>query len=230
MVGCYGSSANLANGMTYIQSTKLDFTKYGGKSRIRLHRLSATVSCDGNAVGAVPPGHVFLGTLNSPIDMTGFTTIGDIITYLKTVNQVHGRTAKRCNDNPVKLVSYPIDRLDWSQFKSFGPAPNSPVSFDDTNAPIAIVIQRQPNPSLTPGDYTINWTITIHLEWCVIFSNDPILQASHTRHPVTSESTWDRATGALQQTAGFVSSAASQVGQVVDVVERGMGIAARMGL
>lgn len=232
VIGAVGSSGSLTTALTPQVSVKLPATTYGAKCRLRLHRLSVTVACDGNTIGAVPSGHVFYGTLPNALDMTGFTDVAGIITYLETVNQVHGSTAQRCSIKPARLVSYPLDKLEWQQFSILNSTnPANPTRFDDTLAPIAIVIKRVPVPGgVLPSDGSNKWTISVHMEWGVMFSNDPILQATHRLHPSTSSGLWDQAIMAAQNTGGLIESVSRGVGQAEELVAGGLGLARRLGL
>ena len=220
-----------ANG---IASSMITTAAHGLRVRMRLNRLSVTVACNGNAIGAVPPGHVYLGTLDGPIDIANFPNFSDLVTFLEARNQLRGHTAKACADAPVRLASHPLDKLDWSQFKILNNTNPSPVTrFEDTMAPIAIVIKAQSLPSalgVTPSDYTINWTISIHAEYCVVFGNDAILQATHRTHPTVSDNVVDSVTNVLRNAGGFVASAAPVMENLENVVESGLGIARRFGL
>jgi len=224
-----GSNTTVA---TPIVSTKLPAASYGSKVRLRLHRFSVTVTCDGNAIGAVPPGHIYAGTLNGPLDIAQFTTFADIVTYLQTVNQVHGRSAKSCCDKPMRLATHPLDRLDWAQFRILNSTnPTVPTRFADTLAPVAIIIKKQSIPAgVLSGDYSVNWTITMHCEWTVIFGNDPILQATHSYHPAASESLIDGATRAAQSVGGFLQGAGGVLQGAESALEAGAAIARRAGV
>lgn len=234
IVGVRALSGALTTAMTNIFSTKLPSATYGGRVRLRLHRLSVSVACDGNAVGAVPAGHVYMGTMNSSLDATAFTNVSDVISYLQTVNQFHGSTAKRCNSKPTLLVSHPLDKLEWQQFRTLATAAQQPASgsaFEDTLAPIGIVIKRQAAPTgIIGGDYTVNWTITCHCEWAVMFSNDPILQSTHRTHPTAPDTVWDKLSAGAQSVAGVVSSVESAATSLNGLLEAGGAIAKRFGL
>lgn len=234
IVGVRALSGALTTAMTNISSTKLPVATYGGRVRVRLHRFSVSVACDGNAVGAVPAGHVYMGTMNAPLDASAFTNVGDVINYLQTVNQFHGSTAKRCNSKPPLLVSHPLDKLEWQQFRMLATASQLPAngsSFEDSLAPIGVVIKRQAGPAgIFEGDYGVSWTITCHCEWAVLFSNDPILQATHHTHPVAPDSVWDKLSSNAQSVAGVVSSVETTATGLGSIIEAGAGIAARLGL
>lgn len=233
IIGLRGLSGSATNAFTNISSTKLNTTTYGGRVRVRLHRFSVSVACDGNAVGAVPAGHVYMGTMNSPLDATAFGTIAEIVSYLQTVNQFHGSTAKRCNSKTAMLVSHPLDKMEWQAFRQLASAAQQPpngVAFEDSLAPVGVVIKRQPAPSgIIGGDYTVNWTITCHCEWAVMFSNDPILQATHRMHPTAPDTVWDKLSAGAQSVAGLIGSVEAAANGIGGLLDAGAAIARRLG-
>ncbi len=209
-VGAHGVGTALTSTWSPVVSNLLPFATYGGKVRIRLHRLSVHISCVGTGSGTVPPGSIWAGTLDAPIDLTAFTDFTAVSNFLLGRNQLHAVSAFASQHKPLVLASHPLDPLSWAQFENNG-TNNTTYRTADTMAPIAVVI---PAITSSTGSSAINWTLSVHAEWAVMFANDAVLQATHRIHPVCPEISLASATSALQNVGGWIDTAV-QGGQAV---------------
>lgn len=186
-----------------LSTNSVNFNTVG---RLRLSRLAVSISCTGTNSGTTAPdGAVYCGTLKSPLDYLAFPagtwqTIGNWLVQREEITQTSSLSLQY---NPVRMVSYPLDIVTYEEFTYIpaGGAVNPTPC--DAMAPIAIYV---------PGTIsTVNFIVTINVEWNVIYSQDPVLQSTAQRHPVASDMIWNNLIDRAQDTAGRVTSGPSEM-------------------
>lgn len=167
-------------------------------ARVRLHRIVAEVSCVGTSTAtAVPDGAFYAGVLRTPIDPFGFTSFNAMGAFVMTRQEVRARSNLSVQYHAAGFNSYMLDGVSYDQFSplSVGASINN-FTMHDSMAPIVFCWPSTISP--------VGMVVTIHLEWCVMFDQDPILQASSTAHPIAPPSYWDQATDYAKEVGGEV--------------------------
>lgn len=219
-IGVWGIGTGVpTSGENAIALTNISSTVLG---RFRLHRFAATVSCTGcNAAGVTPDGVVGLGVLRGPIDRSAFATYNALGTYLLGRQEVEQVSNYSLMVQPARVVGYALDRVSYDQFSLIGSTPNASDLMSDAMAPIAVVL---PNTVAV-----VSITVTIHSEWTVMYSSDPILQSTHTTHSHGSDTLWEEAWSGAEAVAGLVGiGAAADRGGWMPQLARGAQGAARL--
>lgn len=193
--------------------------------RLRLHRVCAEVQCLGtSAPTTVPDGQFFYGTLRTPIDPFAFASCNAIGAFLLSRLEVKGVSNMAAMYNPRRLHTHPLDQKSYDEFIQLAtPLSLNTLSTHDSVAPMVFVF-----PQTLSG---CGIMITLHVEWAVMYDNDPVLQSTATIHPTAPQTSWDYATDAVIAASGAaIATAEAGMRGAVGQARRVGGMAARAAL
>jgi len=207
-LGEYGSGATVPGVGTQIYGIQL--TNYGGKASVRINRLKVAITNTG-AGSSYPSGLVWAGALDSPLDFATFASYNNLADFLTGRTQIKDFTAFSLMDRREGFVSAPIDFIDWERYYPLNTSAGASPSTADILRPVVVIL-----PTNTVAS---TYLVTLHVEWCVLFENDGVLQSTHKLHPHVP-------TKRVQQAAAHASVASGYIGQA----EHAIGSAARVAM
>lgn len=179
-------------------------TVAGVVANASLHAVTVTIQCTSSATTA--SGICYIGALNQRINRRNFATYNALSSALQNRKELSSFSAYSLASAPAKYVSYPIDITEWSLQKPIAIDPAvSDISTSDTLAQIAIVLP------LTST--AVNYTITVHTEWRVNFT-DAVLASTAVKRPATPNNVWDHIQSTAQQATGLVEHGAHIAGSL----------------
>jgi hypothetical protein len=221
------ASTSPINGTNNIQSTTIDFSSLGDAATLVPSALSVQVMCPTALQTA--SGIVYAGVMNTQAAIAGRSESWDAFMQ-KFVQFQNPRllAASKLALRGVQINSYPLNMAEVSNFKplkrevdatfTYSSAQSEPTGW----APIVIY---------NPQGATLELLITV--EYRVRFDLDHPASASHTHHPIATDSMWDRMTrsavalgNGVVDIADVVANTGMAVGRAV-TVGRGVASVAR---
>lgn len=211
-IGYSGLTGTTTSGALMKQCNLMATYGAGGNAvHAALHAMTVTVACTGNALGA--EGVVHGATLKSVFRRGSFTTLNDLANSILSRTETRAKSAYELLNRPMVLVSHPIDVTDWSlQMPLLDPADQANNRLSDKMAPIVVVFQPTPTP--------VSYTITIHTEWRVNFT-DVGLASTAVPRPVSTPSFWQNASNMVLDVAGHIEDIAGAGKAVMSVINAG---------
>lgn len=223
------SDANAANpisGPANAQTTTVDLGGLGSAATIVPSALSVQIMCPTALQNA--SGIVYAGVMNTQAQIGGradtWTTYMDKFVQFQNPRLL---AASKLALRGVQINSYPLNMSEVSRFTALRKESDATIQYNDTQpqpigwAPIMIY---------NPDGAKLELLITV--EYRVRFDLDHPASASHTHHPVASDSTWDRlmrsatALGnGVQDIADVVANTGMAVGKAMYVGNKLMGVA-----
>jgi len=167
-----------------------------GTYQLACHAITATVTCADSALNA--SGLVYLGALPLRLTRGNFATwnaIADNLTPRAEMKSITALTTLNNSEQAVRHAS-PMDTVSWSEFNpSAANTTGSNITMRDALSNICIFF--------TPTVATVNYQVTIHVEWRVMYNTDQQLAATQKLHSPTPVSVVTAARNALSSTAGM---------------------------
>lgn len=183
----------------------------GNAVHAALHALTVTVACTGNALSA--EGLVHGCTMRQVFRRATYSTMGDLATSILSRPETRAKSAYELLNRPMVLSSHPLDMTDWTlQQPLLDPSDQAQNRMSDKLAPVVVVFSPTPSP--------VSYTVTIHAEWRVNFT-DVGLASTAVPRPVSTQSFWQEASNIARDVAGHIEEIAGAGRAVMSVVQAG---------
>jgi hypothetical protein len=202
VIGRFGFGSGLINGIgdNMIPTTNVTTLTVG---RARLHRYAVSIQCTGtNSAGVTPDGFCLHGVCNSLVDATGFTTYNDVYAWLLQRYELHQTSNYSTMVNPSHHVGVPNDRITYESFSNIGSITTTPLNCKASDAFRPVVV------AFSPTVATCSVLVTIHSEWTIMYTSEPVLQATMTTHPSVTEEEFEAAAAAAALAMGQIATRA----------------------
>lgn len=197
MLAVRGVGTNVPGTSEQSYSDPVVGTYVKGAVSLALHAFTVEIQCTDSAT--VATGLFFCGALSGRIRRSSYSTFNALATALASRRELRPVTAYSTINRGKVLVSYPVDSTEWSMLKEYCPADGVNLGANqglDTMAVIAAVF---------PATATaINYIVTVHAEWRVVYHNDTQLSSTSTIHPPAAPSVWSNAVRSVSDAAGHV--------------------------
>jgi hypothetical protein len=211
------TAAAVAGWNTYVGRNSPNF---GTAGRIRLHRMSLTVTCLGpSAAGVlVPSTYVRLGLLRTPVNQAQLTS-GQVADFIEGRQGLHLFSANNLMHDPVTYASVPIDWVDWPTFTDNSDSTSTTADALEptgTMAPICAVFSA----SASLDQYACNLHLEYDLLPCDINTGSGFSASGVVHHPALPTEMAEAAASAVLAAGGFIARG---------VVAAGSDVAAEAG-
>jgi hypothetical protein len=219
----YGSNNTYANAFWTSNGLRVPFNLSGADlGRVRLSKLLVRIVSQVPSTGFLPSGMVYTTCLPTNIDFGAFTNSGDLAGWCKNRVETRTHTAVRALDG-INLTLLPNDLLDNASLSVLGGYAASGTTYlpDPSWGNIVVCLDGANSGGTT-------YTFTVHAEWSVEYTADPVKVALHSLHPSSPPGHWAHASRSLQESQGLVSSLEAGIQHGGEIIAG--GAAAALGL
>lgn len=221
------TTGNPINGPTNAQTTTIDLAGLGSAATLVPSAISVQIMCPTALQTA--SGIIYAGVMNTQAGIGGRTESWH--SYMNKFVQFQNPrllAASKLALRGVQINSYPLNMTEVSKFTPLQKESDGNITFSENEsepigwAPIVI---------FNPNGADLELLITV--EYRVRFDLDHPASASHTHHPIASDSTWDRMTrnavalgNGVADIADVVANTGMAVGRAL-MVGKNVAVAAR---
>lgn len=168
-----------------------------GTYQLSCHAITVSVTCADSALSA--SGLVYMGTLPLRLTRTNFVswnTLADNLTPRAEMKSFTAFTSLQNSELAVRHASV-MDAVSWSEFNpSAANVTGSSVVMRDALSTICVFF--------TPTTAAVNYQVTIHVEWRVIYNVDQQLASTQKLYQPSPMSVVSAARAALSSTGGML--------------------------
>lgn len=196
--GIYGVGGNVPGTTeSYIYDPLLAGAS-AGNYQLACHAITCTVTCADSALSA--SGLVYMGTLPLRLSRTNFPFWNAIADNLTPRAEMKSFTAFTSLQNAELAVRHAavMDSVSWSEFSpSASNTTGTSITMRDALSNICVFF--------TPTSTPVNYQVTIHVEWRVIYNVDQQLAATQKLYQPSPMSVIAASRAALASTGGMLS-------------------------
>jgi len=171
--------------------------------QLALHALTVTVTCADSALGA--SGLIYMGTLPVRLARSNFATWNAVAANVSPRAEMRSMTAFATLQNSEMAVRHAsvMDSVTWQDFcPSAANTSGSTIAMRDSLSNIVVVF--------TPTTAAVNYVVTIHAEWRIMYNVDQQLAATQKLYTPSNPAVLAASRALLVSSGGMTPGAASR--------------------